>query len=220
MFRRVYLPMLSAGLLLSLSLIASAQTAKHDALWLKVVEHNSLMKNWAAKEIETDLKSENSDKVIKTIKMKKQFSEWVKNQAQYEVVSVEPPPNNKEGSKKIPDMMEVFASMESEIFSKDAQVKRSNDQLLDGKQSVLFETEASGAKMKLWIDPITSQWLKREIDLSVMFTLEGQIKTMYQSTQNGFSLPSSAEVKMNILIPFKKAKIEMRDIYRNWFSRT
>jgi hypothetical protein len=53
-----------------------------------------------------------------------------------------------------------------------------------------------------------------------MFTLEGKISTSFQLDANGLALPKTNQIKLNILIPFKKAKVDMLDTYQNWVKRS
>jgi hypothetical protein len=205
---------------MALSVVMSVRAETPDPLWLKVIAHQQVMKNWVAKDIEQVMVAQKPDNETKTVKLKKQLSGWEKNKPVYTLVSMEPPSSNPDQHKKIPDMMEMFGNTEDQLFSKETSIKRSNGQLLEGKNTVLFETSTSGMKMKLWVEPETGMWVKREVDMEVMFTLEGKISTSFQLDANGLALPKTNQIKLNILIPFKKAKVDMLDTYQNWVKRS
>jgi hypothetical protein len=203
-----------------LGMTSLAKADNPDPLWIKVVGHQQVLKNWVAKDIEQVMVAQKSDNESKTVKLKKQFSGWEKNKPVYTIVSMEPASSNSEQHKKIPDMMDLFDGSEAQLLSNATKVKRSNGQLVDGKNTVLFESSTSNMKMKLWVEPESGVWVKREVEMEIMFTLEGKISTLFQIDASGFALPKSNEIKFNILIPFKKAKVDMIETYQNWLKRS
>lgn len=208
------------NLVLSLICFASspsiASVADTDPLWSKVISQNNGIKKWAANEIEQTVVATKDGEASKTILIKKQFSGWEKNKANYVVTSITPPPADPSKTPKPFDLSELFSAMENEVFSTQAAVKRSDGQVLDGKTVVLFEILKSETLVKVWVDGNTGAIQKRLVELSVPLSFEGMLLTHYQINSSGQSLPKDTETKLNIKIPFKKAKVEIKDSYSNW----
>ncbi|MFZ6818832.1 hypothetical protein [Undibacterium sp. Ji22W] len=211
-----------ASLALAISIFCGlnfANAAEVDPLWTKVIAQNNAIKKWAAKDIEQTVMATKDGDPTKTINIKKQLSGWEKNKANYVVLSISPPPADPTKSSKPFDLAELFAPVEAEIFSPKASVKRSDGQLLNGKAVVLFEVTNSDAVVKIWVDGNSGALQKRVVEMKVPFTMEGNLTTNYLIDATGQSLPKDAETKLNIKIPFKKAKIEIKDAYSNWTAQ-
>lgn len=196
-----------------------AHAADVDPLWTKVIAQNNAIKKWAAKDIEQTIVATKDGDPSKTINIKKQLSGWEKNKANYVVLSITPPPSDPAKVLKPFDLAELFAPVEAEIFSPQASVKRSDGQTLNGKAVVLFEVTNSEALVKIWVDGNSGALQKRVVEMSVAFTMDGNLTTNYLTDASGQSLPRDVETKLNIKIPFKKAKIEIKDAYTNWTTQ-
>ncbi|MBC3873460.1 hypothetical protein [Undibacterium flavidum] len=196
-----------------------ANAADVDPLWSKVIAQNNAIKKWAAKDIEQIVVATKDGDPSKTINIKKQLSGWEKNKANYTVLSITPPPSNPAKTSKPFDLAELFAPIEAEIFSSKATVKRSDGQTLNGKAVVLFEVTNSEAQVKIWVDGNSGALQKRVVEMSVPLTMEGNLTTNYVTDASGQSLPKDAETKLNIKIPFKKVKYEIKDTYTNWTAQ-
>lgn len=196
-----------------------ANAADLDPLWLKVITQNNEIKKWAAKDIEQTIIATKDGDPSKTINIKKQLSGWEKNKANYVVLSVSPPPSDPAKSSKSLDLSEMFASVEAEIFSLKATVKRSDGQTLNGKAVVLFEVNNGDTLVKIWVDGSSGALQKRVAEMKVPFMMEGHLTTNYLTEANGQNLPKDVETKLNIIIPFKKSKIEIKDSYTNWTAQ-
>ncbi len=203
----------------ALSAFAPAFAADVDPLWAKVIASNKETKKWAAKDVEQLILATKDGDPTKTITIKKQLSGWDKGKAQYTILSINPEP--KDGNKKPAafDLEEMFAPMEAEFFAPNAKFKRNDNQSLNGKPSVLFVVEQSGGTLKLWADPASGIIQKRVLEMSMPMAFEGNVTTLYQLDSNGASLPIESESKIDIKIPFKKAKVEMKDRYSNWVAQ-
>jgi hypothetical protein len=81
---------------------------------------------------------------------------------------------------------------------------------------VVFEITQSAGTLKIWADPASGSIQKRVLEMSMPLAFEGTITTLYQMEANSPSLPIESESKIDIKIPFKKAKLEMKDSYKNW----
>lgn len=208
---------------ISLLCIASpfhlASAADVDPLWSKVIAQNNDSKKWAAKDIEQTVIATKDGDASKTVNIKKQLSGWEKNKANYVILSITPPPSDPSKTPKPFDLAELFGAIESEVFSPKTAIKRSDGQMLDGKVVVLFEVVKSDTQIKIWVDGSSGTIQKRLVEMSVPFTLEGTLLTNYQVNAIGQSLPKDMETKLNIKIPFKKAKVEIKDIYSNWIAQ-
>jgi hypothetical protein len=206
-------------LLLIASPFYSVSAADVDPLWSKVIAQNKEVKKWAAKEIEQTVTATKDGDSSKTVNIKKQFSGWEKNKANYVIVSMTPPPSDGSKPPKAFDMAEMFDAIEAEVFSPQTAIKRSDGQVLNGKAVVLFEMSKSETQVKIWVDGNSGAIQKRIVEMSVPFTLEGSLLTNYQVNASGQSLPKDTETKLNIKIPFKKAKVEIKDTYSNWIAQ-
>ena len=212
-----------AAVVLSLLCIASpfrlASAADVDPLWSKVISQNNESKKWAAKDIDQTVIATKDGEASKTVNIKKQFSGWEKNKANYVILSITPPPSDPSKAPKPFDLAELFAAIEAEVFSPQTAIKRSDGQMLDGKALVLFEITKSDTQVKIWVDGNSGAIKKRLVEMSVPFTVEGTLLINYQLNATGQSLPKEMETKLNIKVPFKKAKVEIKDTYSNWIAQ-
>lgn len=210
---------LAVALMFVLAPVQASLAADADPLWTKVIASNQETKKWAAKDVEQLIHATKDGDPTKTITIKKQLSGWEKGKAQYTVLSITPPP--KDASKKPVafDLEEMFAPAEAEFFSPNAKFKRSDNQSLNGKPSVVFEITQSAGTLRIWADPASGSIQKRVLEMSMPLAFEGTITTLYQMEANSPSLPIESESKIDIKIPFKKAKLEMKDSYMNWIAQ-
>lgn len=193
-----------------------AIAADIDPLWTKVIASNNEAKKWVAKDIAQVIHATKDGDPTKTVSIKKQLSGWEKGIAQYTITSVTPPPKDSNTKPASFDFEKMLAPLESELFSPAAKVKRSDNQVLNGKTYVMFEVSESSGKLRVWVDPTSGHMQKRVLEMSMPLAFEGIITTLYQIDANGINLPVETESKIDIKIPFKKAKIDMKDSYMNW----
>jgi len=166
-----------------------ASAANIDPLWSKVIAQNNDIKKWAAKDIEHTVIATKDGDASKTVNIKKQFSGWEKNKANYVILSITPPPSDPSRTPKPFDLAELFGAIESEVFSPKTAIKRSDGQMLDGKSVVLFEIAKSDTQIKIWVDGNSGAIKKRLVEMSVAFTLEGTLLTNYQLNASGQRSP-------------------------------
>lgn len=200
--------------------LQSASADEIDPLWAKVVAHHDAMKKWVAKNVESQITAIKDDEAPKLITIQKEYKAWEKDKPAYTVLSITPPPKDASKSKQAFDLMELFKPMEEKIFNDKAAVKRGASQVVNGQTCASFDFTDSGLKFKLLVDEKSGTFVKQVVELAMPFMFEGTVTTHYQATQNGLFLPSMNMIKLAILIPFKKGKMEMRDSYTNWFERT
>lgn len=207
------------SLALTLSYALPALATDVDPLWTKVIASNKEAKKWAAKDVEQVIHANKNGDPVKTVTIKKQLSGWDKGKPQYTILSMNPPAKDGKEKPKAFDLAEMFEPMESEFFSPKAKVKRSDNQTYNGKPSVVFEVSESAGTLKIWADPSNGLIQKRVLEMSMPLAFEGNITTFYQVDSSGTSLPSESESNIEVKIPFKKAKVQMKDIYANWVAQ-
>lgn len=214
--KRFFISLCCLAGLLSLQ---SANADEVDPLWAKVVVQHSAMKKWVAKNVEQQITATKDDEAPKLFTIQKEYKAWEKEKPVYTVLSITPPPKDASKGKQSFDMMELFTPMEEKIYTNKAAVKRNASQVVNGQACATFDYAESGMKLTLWVDEKSGALVKRVVEMAMPFTFEGSITTTYQAAQGGLQFPSMNEIKMSILIPFKKGKMELRDTYSNWFER-
>lgn len=207
---------IAVALMFVIAPIQASWAADVDPLWTKVIASHQETKKWIAKDVEQVIHATKDGDPTKTITIKKQFTGWEKGKAQYTVLSITPPPKDPSKKEVAFDLEEMFAPAEAGFFSPTAKFKRSDIQSLNGKPSVIFEITQSAGTLKIWADPTTGLIQKRVLEMGMPLAFEGNITTLYQIDPKGTNLPTESESKIDIKIPFKKAKLEMKDSYMNW----
>lgn len=108
--------------------------------------------------------------------------------------------------------------IESQIYSKDARAKRLDNQVIDGKPSVLFEVNTGDAEVKLWVNNDTGLIYKRRIEFISTFMFKGNIETNYGPDSDGNQVVRFVNSNVLIKMPFRKAIIQITDKFSNWIS--
>lgn len=184
-----------------------------DPIWEKTIAQHQLTKKWAAKDV-LQLVSATKDGETKTKTITKQLDVWEGEKAKYKVISIEPLTTNVSAKKPV-DLSEMTESIENEFFTINAKVKRTDHLVIDKQACVKYEMENSEGKFTAWVDAKTGNIIQKQVEMSVPMAMEGFVLTKY-AEQAGLSLPTTMTTKMEVKIPFKKAKIEMKETYTNW----
>jgi hypothetical protein len=193
-----------------------------DPLWAKVVAQSAENKKWIAQDVEMAFEG-NADGKEQKRKVHSQLTGWEKDKPQYKVIAMDPPadpakPAGKDGSDAIDKL-----SMGEEMIKIDAPVVRKDGQQLDGKPATMFVVEKSDGpmdmKMQVWVDPATGNIYKMQTHAHAMLMMDVQLTSIYKQHTSGISLPSKSDFKMEILIPFKGAKMKLVNTSSNWVQR-
>lgn len=184
-----------------------------DPLWEKVIANHQQAKKWAAKDV-LQVMTATKDGETKTKTITKQLDVWEGDKAKYKVISIEPPTTNATAKKPV-DFSEMTESTENEFFNINTKVKRTDNLVLDKQACVKYEMENSGGKFAAWVDAKTGNIIQKQVEISVPMAMEGVVLTKY-AEQAGISLPQTVTTQFEVKIPFKKAKIEMKETYTNW----
>jgi hypothetical protein len=184
-----------------------------DPLWEKAIVNHQQAKKWAAKDV-LQVMTATKDGETKTKTITKQLDVWEGDKAKYKVISIEPPTTNATAKKPL-DLSEMTESTENEFFTINTKVIRTDNLVVDKQACVKFEMENSVGKFAAWVDAKTGKIIQKQVEMNVPMAMEGVVLTKY-TEQAGVSLPQTVTTLFEVKIPFKKAKIEMKETYTNW----
>ncbi|MES2297671.1 MAG: hypothetical protein V4582_11550 [Pseudomonadota bacterium] len=208
----------AAGAALCLSLFASAHAEPADQLWNKTIAQVTAAKVFVAQDTELVVDGVKDGKDVKK-RIKSHLSGWDKEKPLYTVVEIEPKDDPSKPASKTPADGASFSEMTTEMFKPDAKVTRSDGQVLNGKTWTLFQMKKSDGPMdmtmKLWVDPATGSPHKMENHIHGTFMMDVQMNTSY-TPQGGTSVPTRTEMQIEVLIPFKGAKMHLVNSASNW----
>lgn len=207
-----------AALILLINVLVSSHAHANDVdpLWNKLVGRYSAMKKYAARNIEQSIQTKEGD-VVSVMSLKKEFKTWEKDKAQYAVLSITPPGEDKDKIAQAFGFAELLSNMEARLFSNQYAVVRTDTQNLNGQTLVLFEVERKGIKLKVWANE-DGKIVQTKLEGAQPMMLEGFITNSYDTDANGMNLPKLAVTKISILIPFNKSEINTKEVYSNWFE--
>ncbi len=210
---------LALGVLFALPLYAAGV----DPLWAKVVAQSDEGKKWVAKDVELSIDGKH-DGEVKKVKVFMQLTGWEKDKAIYKTVKIEPPADPaKKGNSEGTAQVDKFSSMSEAMIKIDAPVERKDGQKLDGKPATLFVLEKSegpmDSKLQVWVDPSSGSIHKIQTHAHVTFMMDMTLNISYKPHASGISMPTQSDFKMDVLIPFKNAKVSLSTNASNWVQR-
>lgn len=205
---------------LSLSLPAIAETV--DPLWLKTLAYAEQAKKWAPEDttISVDAIADGKHDKAKT---RSRLKGWEKGKPVYDTVQIEPRPESGKPSSKGKTEMTDATNMGAQLMRMDAPVRRSDGQLLHGKRWTTFDVAESKGPMdisvRVWVDPATGIIYQSESKVHGMLMFDLFLTTMYAAHPQAGSLPERLEFKMNVLVPFADAKVNIVSNMDHWIPR-
>lgn len=158
---------------------------------------------------------------VKHVAASMQLRGWDQGKPVYALVKSDPV-DSKQSLNKDFSFLDKFASL-SDALSKGVPPKRIDGQFLDGIAATVFEirldeTIQSGA-VKLWVDPGSGAPRQMVITVHVPLAIDATITTYFVSGPHGQALPGSVDFAIEILLPFKKSQLHMRQTNSGWIER-
>lgn len=205
---------------LCFALPSSAQTV--DPLWTKTLAHSAQVKKWAPEDttMTVDAVAEGKHDKAKT---KSHLTGWEKGKPVYDTVQVEPRPQAGKPPAKANSEMTDANNLGDQLMRMNAAVRRSDGQLLHGKSWTTFDVAESKGPMdvavRVWVDPATGIIYQTESKVRGTLMFDMLLTTLYAPHPQVGSLPDSVEFKMNVLVPFTDAKVNIVSSLANWVPR-
>ncbi len=216
------------ALLLSLAFSTfSAQAETIDPLWLKTIAHVQELKKWVAQDIDSVDEANMGSDPSKTVTSKLHLSGWKDKQAVYDTIQISPPadPSKATSNKKPPAIAigNAIDKLQDLIFDPETFPKRQDNQELDGQTWTLFQFEYAqlGQKMavKVWIDASTGCMYRMESQFHISMMGDGRIHTQFDKDEKNHCFPKQIDEKIDILVPFKNGKMNLKQNPKNWILR-
>ena len=196
-----------------------------DPLWAKTVALSQLAKKWVAKDIETLSTAAKNGDPVTTATVQSHLSGWEKDQPVYTELQTDPAPDasNRKGPPKMAEMMKAVVGMQDKLLLLEAKVTRTDGQKLHGKTWTLFQTAGGGTGQtmaaRIWVDPQTGCIHQSDTDVHVIMALDAHMKSAYEFDVQGRCMAKQIDADIEILVPFKGAKIKLKQTSANWIER-
>ncbi|MES2128930.1 MAG: hypothetical protein V4463_16795 [Pseudomonadota bacterium] len=208
-------------LLTALLFATSAHAETADPLWEKVIAQSDAAKKWVAQDVDmvATARAKGEDRMFHT---RGHLSGWDGNKPRYDTTMVEQKPvTGKKADAQISG--DVFAQMADGMIKADTPYKRRDGQVLDGKTWTVFEVDQSQATMdfqaKIWVDPVSGGLHLVDTHMRATLMMDLYMKTRYAPHAQAGSLPSDIDMNVDVLIPFKNAKLHIVSTNANWIAR-
>lgn len=196
-------------------LIAPVHAENNDALWKSVTAQLEVSRKWAAGVIDviSDVDKGNG---VRHMSATMHLSGWEKQKPVYTTVKKQP----EEKAIDLTFLNGITAISTS--MTEDETPTRTDGVALDGVTCTVFESQFSKAlnkgTMKLWVDAGTNKLRQMVLIFHSPFFADGTVITHYVAGAQGQVLPGVVDYDLNILIPFRNAKIRIQQASSAWVA--
>lgn len=215
-------PFKFAALVVACSFVLPSTAQTVDPLWAKTLAHAALVKKWVPEDTVTKVDATGEGKRERA-KVKSHLKGWEDSKPVYDSVQVEPPPEVGKSTPKGKIEMSDAENMGEQLMRLDAPVRRTDGQVLDGKSWTTFDLAESKGPVKvsvrLWVDPLTGVAHQVESKLHGTLMFDMFLTTIYAPHKQAGSLPKRSDFKINVLVPFVDAKVNITRSTDNWIPR-
>lgn len=213
--------LLSIGCVLHAGL-ASAQAT--DPMWRKTVERAQAAQLLVARETEVSASVSKNGQPASTAHFQSHLSGWAQGKAVYTTTELDVSPGAaKKNSQASSAMMNSIVEMEQSLLVPEAKVRRLDAQRLDGKSWTVFHVEDGGVGRKMaariWVDAETACIHQVDTELHVALYIDAHVRTAYAPDAQGRCLPGKIDADIDIIVPFKGAKMKMTQSPTDWVVR-
>ena len=194
-----------------------------DGLWTKTMENSKVARQWVAGDIDMFATLTSAGAAARKLHFRSHLSGWAKGQPVYTTTEIDPSPDAtaSKGASTI-KMMNSFIGI-ANMGLEDGKTTRSDGQTLDGKTWTVFLQDHGnmGQKInaKIWVDADTGCVHQLDMDLHFTMYADGHMKTSYGIDAQGRCLTRQLDGDIDIIIPFKHAKMTMMQTPSNWIER-
>ncbi|MES2036289.1 MAG: hypothetical protein V4495_00505 [Pseudomonadota bacterium] len=207
------------------SILSTGFAAETDAFWNKTVSQYKAANMWVPKEIRTQLDAERKDQPTKTNYIKSSLSGWEKQDPGYTSISTD---NNwqalsdqKKSADGINKMLTALDEMKSSLFDGEVKAKQLANETMDGKNLAVFQLSDGGmgrkVSIKIWLNPDTACIVKMDTSIHVALYADADFSTRYtEPNKEGLCLHSQMQGNIDMQIPFKKAKLHIKQSNSDW----
>lgn len=207
------------------SFLSTGFAAETDALWNKTLSQYRAANLWVPKEIRTQLDVERKDQPGKTSYIKSSLSGWEKQDPTYTNISTD---NNwqalsdqKKSVDGINKLLMALDEMKSSLFDGEIKPKQLTNETIDGKNLAVFQLSDGGmgrkVSVKIWISPDTACMVKMDTSMHVALYADADFSTRYtEPNKEGLCLQSQMQGSIDMQIPFKKAKMHIKQSNSDW----
>ncbi|MBI3730315.1 MAG: hypothetical protein HY254_18540 [Burkholderiales bacterium] len=204
---------------------SSSIAAETDTLWNKSLSQYKAANLWIPKEMRTQLDTERKDQPTKTDYIKSSLSGWEKQDPTYTNISTDNNWQALSDQKKTADginkLLMALDEMKSSLFDGEIKPKQLANETIDGKNLAVFQLSDGGmgrkVSVKLWIIPDTACMVKMNTSIHVALYADADFSTRYtEPNKQGLCLHSQMQGSIDMQIPFKKAKIHIKQSNSDW----
>ncbi|MFZ6709993.1 hypothetical protein [Undibacterium sp. TC9W] len=212
--------------LLSLVILPAAYAwTEADPLWNKTMSQYKQTNQWVPKDMRTQLDAERKDQPSKTAYIKSTLNGWEKQEPKYTIAATDSNwqilPEQKKSAEGINKMLTGLDELKSSLLEGEVKVKRLANENLDGKNLAVFQLSDDGAgkkvSIKVWVHPDTACMVKMDTSMHVAFYADADFSTRYtEPGKEGLCFRGQMQGNIDIQIPFKKAKMSIKQNHADW----
>ena len=195
--------------------------ARTDPLWEKAVAQAALAGQWAPAVMELTAERVRGGQRERS-RVRQRLTGWRQGKPVYASIQVEPLLEPGQQARGGFDMA-VVATVADELLKPGTPVRRLDHQTVNGKKATLFEAGQpdgpANAKLKLWVDPASGVAHQLETTMHGPLTVEARMLTVYKPHPQAGSLPQRFDLRMNVLVPFAGAQINVVGDMDGWVRR-
>lgn len=212
-----------AAVALASLFVLPLQAANVDPLWAKVVAQTEETKKWAAQDIDMTVDGDDGSE-SKKAKTHSQLTGWENGKPLYKTTRIEPAPDaSKKSSDTSTDQVDKMSVMTDGLFKNDTPVVRKDGQQFEGKPATLFVVDQSKGpadlKMQVWVDPASGNIFKIHTYAHVTLIMDMNMIISYKPHASGIHLQNKTDLKIDVLVPFKNARVVISNTATNWVKR-